>query len=349
MEYLLDFESGTATVLETWPHPDGSLRLSQGSIQRLEDGGTSSVGAMPLTTALEGAWSRNIAARRQPARHGLFPRKPRQLPGPKRVPQGALPLFTLGAWTRMRATFPRRPFWNGDCAFEGSSCDDGNDCTVDDAGSSVNVGVGFLRRIPRRIQCLDPMRSTSIHVRPCRLTRAVVNAVTFRVDATASNSVPNSVSWTWGGQEPLPLEAGGFGTWKGVMVAGNGNWNYELVVDGTERWGERASGSHVAGHLGRGCPSTPVLDQSASHCPGCKTRTTPVYSPFARRRHAPVGRPRHPVARRRSGQLQSLGLFRRWQLRVQCHRECPMDLTGDGIIGVSDVLFLLTYFGLFCD
>ena len=29
--------------------------------------------------------------------------------------------------------------------------------------------------------------------------------------------------------------------------------------------------------------------------------------------------------------------------------ECPMDLTGDGIIGVSDVLFLLTYFGLFCD
>ena len=40
VEYQLDVDAGTATILATWPHPDGSFAGSQGSIQRLENGGT---------------------------------------------------------------------------------------------------------------------------------------------------------------------------------------------------------------------------------------------------------------------------------------------------------------------
>lgn len=87
VEYQLNLEEGTATVVEEWSHPDGNFASSQGSIQRLEDGDAHQLGHGRVQRILRGRGHR-VWTEWGPAGDDLLPRKPLQLQGPEGIRRG---------------------------------------------------------------------------------------------------------------------------------------------------------------------------------------------------------------------------------------------------------------------
>ena len=346
VEYQLDHEQGTATVLQTWPHPDGSFASSQGSIQRLEDGGTLIGWGNALTTALDGGSVSEFGPDGNLRGTVYFPGNHVSYRA-RKVPAGALPLF-LGCMDPEACNFSEEAIVSGDCLYIGSPCDDGNACTVGDVVQPDCGCVGFFPPEPETDQCLDPM---ALNFNPCSALPfddgSCQYAVTFRVDATASNGVPASMALQFSGSEPLAMSEAGFGTWKAEVILGSGVWNHQFLSDGQNdgviRTLDLTFPTAWDGGEVRAC-----LGLSDAACPGCNDPDDPAYSPFTEGQstcgEGPTG-----CTEPQADNFNPSAFFDDGSCVFNAVSECPMDLTGDGIIGVSDVLFLLTYFGLFCD
>ena len=102
----------------------------------------------------------------------------------------------------------------------------------------------------------------------------------FRVDATQWGTVPGSVGLAWLDGPPLTFEAGGFGTWTGSLVVGNGIWTYGFKADGqpdgVQRTLDLTSPVDWDGEVIRTC-----LGQAEAFCSGCTDPDDPGFSPFA--------------------------------------------------------------------
>lgn len=347
VEYQMDHDAGTATLLATWPHPDGSFAPSQGSIQRLEDGGTligwGTAGSEDFNGGMVSEYASSgglIGTVYFPANYWNY--------RARKVPAGHLPLH-IGCRNATACNYDEQAIVDGDCIFVGSECDDGNACTFQDAINSQCECEGeFLGPNLDESQCLDPL---AINYNPCSVLDfddgSCQYQVEFRVDATQLSAVPVSVELAWSNLFLFPFEAGGFGTWKGSLVVGNGVWDFEFWIDGTPEGVQReldltwpvASGGEVI----RAC-----IGQPEALCPGCNNPDDLAYSPFAA-----------------GDALCGLGLsvgctqpgainfnpgafFDDGGCQFDITPDCQQDLNGDGLIGVSDILELLTYFGLSC-
>ena len=102
----------------------------------------------------------------------------------------------------------------------------------------------------------------------------------FPIDATGWQTVPDAVSLSWAGQPGLALQPGGFGTWTGSLLVGNGIWTVELMADGVSdglvrevdlTWPVSWDGGPL--HF--------CLGEAAALCPGCQNPDDPRFSPFA--------------------------------------------------------------------
>ena len=120
----------------------------------------------------------------------------------------------------------------GPCFSPGGPCDDGNPCTENDtlgvdclcAGTEVDpLSIGG---------CAD---SLAVNFDPCALAGLDLGTcqyeVMFRADATALDSLPSEVTLVIE-DSPYALTPGGFGTWTGSLLLGNGNWDYQYMADG---------------------------------------------------------------------------------------------------------------------
>lgn len=348
MEYALDFEAGLATVMETWPHPDGSVALSQGSIQRLVDGGTLIGWGTAASEAYSGGMVSEYAASGQLLGTLYFPYNHFSYRA-RKVPQDALPLH-IGCRNPDACNYDQQAVVHADCTLAGSPCDDGNPCTVEDAVDTLCQCSGVVPpEDSEPSQCTDPI---AVNFNPCSTLPVDEGScqyeIQLRVDATQWASVPNSVALTWDGQEPLSLEAGGFGTWTGSLVTGNGNWSYELVVDGIPDGVERAldltSPVTWNGGVVHAC-----LGQSAPYCPGCTDPDDPGYSPFAGDDALCASAGTIGCTAVEADNFDPTAFFDDGSCVFESIGECPADLNDDGLIGIADVLQILSLFGQLCD
>lgn len=348
VEYQLDFDAGTATILATWPHPDGSFAGSQGSIQRLENGGTligwgtagseEHGGGMVSEYDASGALVGTIYF---PANHWNY--------RARKVPEDQLPL-RIGCRNPLACNFDPAAIVDGDCIVISQPCDDGNPCTVQDAITNQCECLGeSLAGNPEEGQCLDPM---AVNYDPCSVLTfddgSCVYELEFRVDATGWQTVPDAVSVSWAGQPGLALQPGGFGTWTGSLLVGNGIWTVELMADGASdglvrevdlTWPVSWDGEPI--HF--------CLGEAAALCPGCQDPDDPRFSPFAGDnalcgQSVGVG-----CTEPEAVNFDASAFFDDGSCQFNPTNDCPQDLTGDGFVGVSDILDLLTYFGNLCD
>ena len=91
------------------------------------------------------------------------------------------------------------------------------------------------------------------------------------------------------------------------------------------------------------------LGQTAAACSGCTDPDDPVFSPFAGDdAFCGLG---NGVGCTLAGadNFDPAAFFDDGSCAFSPAEDCQPDLNDDGLIGVADVLELLTYFGLFCD
>ena len=347
-EYILDYEAGTASLLATWPHPHGSFAGSQGSIQRLDGGGTligwGTAGSEQFNGGMVSEYSASGALRGSiyfPENYWSY--------RARKVPLGQLPLHT-GCANPVACNYNDQAIVEEACTIVGTECDDGNPCTfVDKVNPECECEGELSESDPSGSQCTDPM---AINYNPCSSAifdnESCQYQVEFRVDATQMNSVPDTVEIVLSGLEPFLFEPGGFGTWKGSLVLGSGVWTYEFWIDGLTDGEPRQLDLTWPvvwdGEVVRACLGLPE-----SLCPGCNDPDDLAFSPFV------------------SGDsLCGLGLglgctqsgavnfnpgafFDDGGCQFDITPDCQQDLNGDGLIGVADILEVLTYFGVICD
>lgn len=346
VEYLLDQGAATATVVQTWPHPDGSFASSQGSIQRLEDGGT----LVGWGNALTDAWSGGSVSEFGPdgALRGTvyFPSSHISYRA-RKVAAGQLPL-SIGCMDPEACNFDESAIVDSGCLYIGSPCDDGNGCTVGDVVQEGCQCLGFFPPTGPVDQCLDPL---ALNFNPCSALPfddgSCQYAVTFRVDPTASGTSPQSMAIQFPGTVPLPMEPAGFGTWRAEVILGSGVWQHEVFADG--------AGDGISRSLDLSFPADwdggevrACLGIAAEACPGCSDPDAPDYSPFATGSGG-CGQGALGCTVFEAVNFDPQAAFDDGSCVFGTSSDCAMDLTGDGIIGIADVLFLLSYFGLACD
>ncbi|RPG80532.1 MAG: hypothetical protein CBC74_005645 [Crocinitomicaceae bacterium TMED114] len=346
VEYQLNLEAGTATLLQDWPHPEGSFASSQGSIQRLADGGTLIGWGNALSDELGGGSASEFAPNGALRGTIYFPGSNVSYRA-RKVQAGALPLH-MGCTHPEACNFSEEAIVDQGCVFVGSACDDGDVCTVDDV-IQANCGcAGFLPPPSEESQCQD---AVALNFNPCSVLPfddgSCQYAVTFRLDASQSGSIPEEVQLQLSGFEPLQMAPGGFGTWTADAILESGEWSFGFLADGQEGGVVRTldltfPASWDGGEV-RAC-----LGLEASACPGCTDPDDPVFSPFAVNNvlcgAGPTG-----CTVPGADNYDATAFFDDGSCTFEAESECAVDLTGDGIIGVSDVLLLLTYFGLLCD
>ena len=347
VEYQLNVEAGTATVVEEWLHPDGNFASSQGSIQRLEDGGT----LISWGTAGSNQFFGGMITEYGPAgdlRGSIYYPGNHYSYRARKVPQGALPLH-IGCTDPTACNYDAQAVVEADCVTVGSACDDGNACTLGDQvmadcsclGESLPVG-------PDDDLCLDPV---AVNYNPCSTLPfddgSCQYLVPFRVDATGWSPVPSTMSLSIAGGEALQLQQGGFGTWHGTLLVGSGVVSYSFLADGVSdglmRTLDLSYPTPWDGGEVRAC-----FGLDATACPGCTDPDDASFSPFALDDilcgAGPIGCT-EPAA----VNYDPAAFFDDGSCSFSTVDDCPQDLTGDGLIGVADVLDLLTYFGSVCN
>lgn len=347
VEYQLNLEAGTATVVQEWSHPDGNFASSQGSIQRLDDGGTliswgtagsnQFFGGMVTEYDADGGLRGSIY---YPGNHYSY--------RARKVSAGALPLY-IGCTDPMACNYDPQAVVEADCVTVGSACDDGNPCTLGDQimedcsclGESLPVG-------PEDDLCLDP---AAVNFNPCSTLPfddgSCQYLVTFRVDPTNWSPVPSSMALNIAGSEAIQLQPGGFGTWHGTLLLSSGVVSHSFLADGVSDGVSRTldltfptawDGSEV-----RAC-----FGLEATACPGCTDPDDAAFSPFSVDDilcgAGPIGCTEPEAVNFDPG-----AFFDDGSCSFSLENQCPQDLTGDGLIGVADVLDLLTYFGSYCN
>lgn len=346
VEYELDESAGTATLIAEWPHPDGSFASSQGSIQRLEDGGTLIGWGNAQTDALGGGSVSEYRADGSLRGTVFFPSNNISYRA-RKVPAGALPVH-IGCTDPEACNFSEIAVVNDGCTYVGSTCDDGDPCTTGDVVQPDCGCSGYLPPPSGEGQCLDPV---AVNFNPCSVLPfddgSCQYAVRFRVDASASGQVPQEMVLQLSGFAPLTMEPGGFGTWRADVILGSGEWAFGFVADG--------QGDGVLRSLDLNFPAAwdgmevrHCFGTEASSCPGCTDPDDASFSPFAT---DDLGCGAGPTGCTVAGadNYDAAAFFDDGSCVFDAAPECAVDLTGDGIIGVSDVLYLLTYFGLICE
>jgi len=348
VEYQLDFDAGTATILQTWPHPDGSFAGSQGSIQRLDGGGTligwgtagSEVYGGGMVSEYNAAGDL-IGSIYFPANHWNY--------RARKVAEDQLPL-RIGCRNPQACNFDPLAIVDGVCEVVGQPCDDGDPCTEQDAVTPDCECVGEAIYVsPEGGQCLDPM---AVNYVPCSILTyddgSCLYAMDFRVDATVWQSVPSSVGLAWDAQPELVLNAAGFGTWTGGLLVGNGVWTYEVIADGVPdgitrsidlTWPVSLDGLSIHACLG----------QDGALCPGCQDPDNPGFSPFAGDNSLCDQGIGVGCTQPEAINFDASAFFDDGSCQFDATNACPQDLSGDGFVGVADILELLTYFGSLCD
>jgi len=345
VEYILDEESGTLIQWAEWPHPDGNYAASQGSIQRLASGGTL-IGWGTASSELSGgglvteynAQGELLGSIHFPENHFSY--------RARKVPEGMIPLIQ-GCKEEGACNYNSSAALSDDCISPGDPCNDGNPCTVGDEIQEGCNCAGVLPDAGTPIGCSD---SAAVNFDPCAYADVDDGScqyyVDFRVDPTYLNTPPQSMSIFIEGS-PYAMVPGGFGTWKATLLLGAGDWNYhyatEAEVDTIDRM------LSLAWPVGEPLPEQRTcfgLPQTS--CPGCTAPDDPSYSPFADDDLRCglgywVGCTIPEAINYNEGAFFDDG---------SCAWDegdgCPYDLDADGVIGVSDILELLSFFGWIC-
>ena len=345
VEYEINEETGTLTQVQEWVHPDGNYASSQGSIQRIEGGGTligwgtaaSDLSGGGLVTEYD-AEGNLLGSIHFPSNHFSY--------RARKVPEGIIPLIR-GCRDSNACDFDPSAALNDDCTVTGDPCNDGNPCTVGDAIQEDCSCSGFLPQVGNPIGCSDP---EATNFDPCAWEDvddgSCQYAVDIRVDATTLTPLPQSVNIVFEGA-PYSLQPGGFGTWKGTLSVGNGNWSYHFVADGAADTVVRSL--DLVWPLGaplqeqRSCFGLP-----ASACPGCTQPDDPSFSPFAANdEHCDSGiwvGCTYPDA----ANFNALAIYDDGSCSFNPSNPCPGDLDANGLVTIADILSLLTYFGSAC-
>lgn len=346
VEYELDFEQGTVTLIDSWPHPDGEVASSQGSVQRLEDGGTL-IGWGSATSDVYGGGMVSEFGPDGELRGTVYFESNHYSYRARKVAVGALPLRS-GCSDLSACNYNPVEVLNTSCEFSGDACDDGNACTENDqivncvcAGTAVEVD-------PNASQCLD---EGAVNFNPCPLSNvddgSCLFQVKFRVDVSLWDSVPQWVTLSLGDNEPLLMSAGGFGTWQADVLLGAGVWGYafaaEDVHDGIER-----SLDLVNVGLGVEAEVRACLGLDGAVCPGCTDPDDVAYSPFSEDDElcgeAGASGCTYPSA----VNFDPSAFFEDGTCVFET-ADCTEDINEDGLIGIADILDLLTLFGTICD
>ena len=345
VEYLIDFEAGTATQLQEWVHPDGSYASSQGSVQRTPAGGTLVGWGTAASDAFNGGMVTEyddqgvmLGTLYFPTNHYTY--------RARKVAADALPLVE-GCRDGNACNFDAAAAIDGACRYVGDPCDDGDPCTVADALQEDCGCAGLLPPAGTAIGCSDP---NAINYDPCSMPDVDDGScqyeVHFRGDATALDGPPSEVLLLIEGTS-YPLEVGGFGTWYGTLLLGNGNWSYQYIANGDVE--------QVSRTLELTWPLDEALQEQRSciglndaACPGCTDPDDVAFSPFATDdlRCGPGTWTGCTLSEAEN--YSSTAFFSDGSCTVASDETCNEDFDGDVIIGVSDVLALLTFFGTFC-
>lgn len=347
-EYELNLEAGTATLVDSWPHPDGNNASSQGSIQRLDDGGTLIGWGTAESDALNGGLVSEFGPEGAlrgtlyfPSNHFAY--------RARKVPEGQLPLH-MGCANILACNYDPISVLSDMCVLQGDDCNDGDACTDEDKIQEDCSCQGVTSQaVEEADQCLDP---AAVNFNPCPSSStddgSCLYQVPFRVDLSSGSAIPSSVGLLLEGNSELLLEEGGFGTWHGELILGNGLWTYSFQADGESEgvtrtldltWPVSWDGSEI-----RAC-----FDQALTSCPGCSDPDDAAFSPFATDLSlcgsmGPSGCT-YPTA----FNFDPLAFFEDGTCVFEVSNPCPGDLNGDDIIGVNDIIELLTFFGTICD
>ena len=278
VEYVLDLNEGVVSQIQEWIHPDGNYASSQGSIQRLDSGGTLISWGTATSDEFGGGMITEYASNGDllggiyfPANHFTY--------RARKVPFGGLPM-TQGCRVDSACNYNPAAVLDGPCDVPGMDCDDGDPCTVGDVIDSDCGCQGTPVDPETALGCSDPEAQNFNPCSPPDLDLGNCQyEVTFRADATAMDSLPNMVT-LWIEGTPYPLAQGGFGTWVGALVLGNGMWQYQFTADGVldpiQRTFSLPWPLPDALEELRSCIGLP-----ASACPGCSDPDNPAFSPFA--------------------------------------------------------------------
>ena len=345
VEYSLDLETAQATQVQQWLHPNGNYASSQGSVQRLENGGTLIGWGTGGSDAFGGGMITEYDATGDLVGSVYFPTNHYSYRA-RKVPASQWPVIQ-DCRNPTACNYNPDAAIDGICLEEGMSCDDGNPCT---SGDMIQADCSCLGEGPAEgspIGCSDPF---AINFNPCAFADVDDGScqylVNFRVDATAMDSLPETMSLSLSGNL-IALSEGGFGTWKGSLVLGNGVWQHHFVADG--------GGESVVRSLSINWPlSAPLSEQRACFgleavaCPGCTDPDDVAFSPFAADDLLCGGGSWNGCTWPEALNYSATAIFDDGSCAFSEESGCAQDLDGDGLVSVSDVLSLLAYFGTFC-
>lgn len=345
VEYVLDVNQGELTQLQEWVHPDGNYASSQGSIQRLETGGT----LISWGTASSDEYGGGMITEYAPDGNlcgGIYFPPNHFTYRARKVPLDELPLIQ-GCREELACNYNAAAVLDGLCTFAGMACDDGDPCTENDVLDGACGCQGTALDSESNAECSDPL---ALNFNPCTPSGLDFGTcqyeVGFRADATAMASLPEAVNLIIEGN-PYPLLEGGFGTWVGSLLLGNGTWNYQFMADGVLDPVQRSFSLPWPLPIGleeqRGCIGLPEAS-----CPGCTDPDNAAFSPFATTDELCAGGLSVGCTSVEAENYNETAIFDDGSCEFATGSSCPQDLDGDGIVGVSDVLQLLTYFGSFC-
>ena len=345
VEYILDLESGALVQVQEWIHPYGNYASSQGSIQRLESGGTLigwGTGASDLTSGglitEYDAQGNLLGSIHCPSNHFSY--------RARKVLAEEIPLIQ-GCRESGACNYDAAAALNGDCIQAGDPCDDGDPCTAGDIIQESCNCSGQLPPPDAAVGCSDPAAANfDACAWPDVDDGACQYAVEFRVDATSLAPLPTSMT-IWMNGSPYALQPGGFGTWKGTLSLGSGLWQYHYQAG--------AVADTVMRYLDLSWPvSGPLTEQRACFglpevaCPGCTDPDDPSFSPFAMDDALCGTGPWLGCMEPSAVNYDAMAAFDDGSCVFIESNACPADLDADGLVSVADILILLTYFGSAC-
>lgn len=346
VEFVMDLEEMVVEQIAEWLHPDLSYASSQGSIQRLEDGGTLISWGTGGSDAYGGGMITEYTAGGNLRGAIYFPGNHYSYRA-RKVPPGALPLLQ-GCRNPQACNYDASAAIDGPCVLLGSPCDDGNACTVGDVIQGDCQCAGLLPPENAPVGCSDPVAA---NYDPCSNPTiddgSCLYGVTFRVDVTMLDGMPGGVDLVMQ-DNALALEPAGFGTWKGTLLLGNGNWEFGFMADGTSDAITRSL--ELTWPVDGSIPEQRAcFGLEATACPGCTDPDDLAYSPFSSDDERCGSGSWSGCTEPAADNFDPGAFFDDGSCTFGPADSCPMDLDEDGLVGVSDILQLLTYFGLVCD